>query len=184
MAPCEIRIDASSGKSIRSLLAICSGLQDLAQRRSRRRPWRRPIQRTSGPDTAVPSGVVMVPASRSCTYWRNASFAASFATFGRLARRSACHWAAVARYSRCPLRVAAADLVDRQTLDAMQPTDLCPHLHVEHFLPGRGSGQGPFIHTFSGGPKSKRVRSAPLIRGRFSRRRQHPPARPVGSFAP
>lgn len=40
---------------------------------------------------AAPSGLVIVPASRSCTYSRRAWFAASFAVFGRRARRSACH---------------------------------------------------------------------------------------------
>jgi hypothetical protein len=74
----------------------------------------------------LPSGVVMVPANRSCTYCLSASFATSFGTFGRLDRRSACHWAAVARYSRLPLRVAAfrhnsfetveADLLNRRAI--------------------------------------------------------------------
>jgi len=110
-------MDSSSGKSIRSRFAICSGLHDLAQRRSARRPCRRPIQRTSGPGTAAPSGLVIVPASRSCTYSRRARFAASFATFGRRARRSACHWAAVARYSSRPPRVAAFRRSSREIVD-------------------------------------------------------------------
>jgi hypothetical protein len=70
---------------IRSRLAICSALHEEAQRRSCRRPWRRPIQRTSGRATAAPSATVIMPASQSCTYWRRASFTASFATFGRRA---------------------------------------------------------------------------------------------------
>jgi hypothetical protein len=70
MASCEVRIVSSWGKSTRSRLAICSGLHDLAQRRSLRRPCRRPIHRTSGPGTVVPSGAVIRPASRSCTYTR------------------------------------------------------------------------------------------------------------------
>ena len=111
------RMHSSSGKSIRSRFAICSGLHDLAQRRSARRPCRRPIQRTSGPGTAAPSGLVIVPASRSCTYSRRARFAASFATFGRRARRSACHWAAVARYSSRPPRVAAFRRSSREIVD-------------------------------------------------------------------
>jgi hypothetical protein len=37
LASCEIRIDSSSGRSIRSRLAICSGLQAFAHRRSCRR---------------------------------------------------------------------------------------------------------------------------------------------------
>ncbi len=49
----------------------------------------------------------MTPASPS----RSLLFAASFATFGRLARRSACHWAIVARYCRSPPRVAATSRV-------------------------------------------------------------------------
>ena len=92
-------MDSSSGKSTRSRFAICSGLHDLAQRRSARWPWRRPIKRTSGPATSSPAGVVITPARRSCTYSRSALFAASLATLGRLARRSACHCAVVARYS-------------------------------------------------------------------------------------
>jgi hypothetical protein len=45
----------------------------------------------------VPLAAVTVPASRSCTYCLRISFAASLATFGRLARRSACHCAVEAR---------------------------------------------------------------------------------------
>src|SRR6266487_4243448 len=66
---------------------LLQGLLKLAHRRSRRRPWRRPTHRTSGPRTAAPSGVAIVPARPSCTYVRSASFAASFAALGRLARR-------------------------------------------------------------------------------------------------
>jgi hypothetical protein len=40
-------------------------------------------------------------------YSRNAAFAASLETFGRLARRSACHCAVVARYSKRYVRVDA-----------------------------------------------------------------------------
>src|SRR5207253_8544398 len=65
------------------------------------------MKRTSGPSTGSPSGLAIVPASRSCTYSRSLSFAASFATFGRLARRSACHCAVVARYSKWYVRVDA-----------------------------------------------------------------------------
>ena len=39
----------------------------------------------------IGGGLVIVPASRSCTYSRRAWSAASFAIFGRRARRSACH---------------------------------------------------------------------------------------------
>lgn len=46
MASCEIRIDSSLGKSTRRRFEICSGLHDVAQRRSWRRPCLRPIQRT------------------------------------------------------------------------------------------------------------------------------------------
>jgi hypothetical protein len=53
----------------------------------------------------LPSGLAIVPASRSCTYSRSASLLASFDTFGRLARRSACHCAVVARYVIAWLRV-------------------------------------------------------------------------------
>ena len=57
------------------------------------------MNRTSGPGTSSPSGRAIAPARRSCTYSRSRSLAASLATFGRLARRSACHCAVVARYS-------------------------------------------------------------------------------------
>ena len=117
-------MDSSSGKSIRSRFAICSGLHDLAQRRSARGPCRRPIQRTSGPGTAAPPGLVIVPASRSCTYSRRAWSAASFAIFGRRARRSACHWAAMARYSSPPPRVAAFRRSSREIVDGDRPVRL------------------------------------------------------------
>jgi hypothetical protein len=51
--------------------------------------FRRGRSRAIGPRTGSPSGLAIVPASRSWTYSRRASFAASLATFGRLARRSA-----------------------------------------------------------------------------------------------
>jgi hypothetical protein len=100
-----------------SLLAICSGLHATAHRRSCRRPCRRPIQRTSGPGTVVPSGLTIRPPRRSCTYCFNRAFAASFATFGRRARRSACHCAVVARYSKVPPRVAALRRNSREIVD-------------------------------------------------------------------
>ena len=117
MASCDIRMDSSSGKSTRSLLAICSGLHEAAHRRSCRRPRRRPTQRTFGPGTAAPSGAAIRPPRRSCTYCLSSPFAASLATFGRFARRSACHWAVVARYSRFPLRVAAFRRSSREIVD-------------------------------------------------------------------
>jgi hypothetical protein len=46
--------------------------------------------------TVVPSGSFTSPASRSCTQVRSRSLSASFATFGRRARGSACHCAIVA----------------------------------------------------------------------------------------
>jgi hypothetical protein len=49
------------------------------------------------PGAGLPSGVRIIPASRSCTYSRNRSLAASFEILGRRARRSACHRAVVAR---------------------------------------------------------------------------------------
>jgi hypothetical protein len=122
IASCEMRMDSASGKSGGSRLAICSGLCDLAQRRSFRRPCRRPIQRTSGPCSDLPSTVVTVPASRSCTYCLNASPAASLATFGRRARRSACHCAVVARYPSRPLRVAALRRSSREIADGARPS--------------------------------------------------------------
>ena len=76
MASCDIRMDSSSGKSTRSLLAICSGLHEAAHRRSCRRPRRRPTQRTFGPGTAAPSGAAIRPPRRSCTYCLSSPFAA------------------------------------------------------------------------------------------------------------
>ena len=76
---------------------FAQGLQDMAQRRSWRRPCRRPIHQTVGPDRYVSSGFVTAPARRSWTYRRSASLTASFAGFRRRARRSACHWAVKAR---------------------------------------------------------------------------------------
>jgi hypothetical protein len=70
--------------------AICSGLHAVAQCRSWRGPWRRPLNVVTGPATGLPSGARIAPASRSCTYSRSRSLAASFETLGRRARRSAC----------------------------------------------------------------------------------------------
>ena len=116
MASWETRIDSSSGKSSFSRSEICSGLHDVAQRRSWRRPWRRPFQFTAGP-TVLPFRMSIVPASRSCTYCRSGSLAASFATLGRLDFRSACHCAVDARYSNPPLRVAAFRRSSREIVD-------------------------------------------------------------------
>ena len=58
-----------------------------------------------------------MPASRSCTYQRSSSCAASFATFGLFAFRSACHCAVVARYSSPPLRVAALRRSSREIVE-------------------------------------------------------------------
>jgi len=91
-----------------------------------RRPWRRPTQRTSGPATGAPSGLAIAPARRSCTYFRNASFAASFETFGRLARRSACHCAVVARYTTAWLRVDALRRSSLEIVDADRPRRAIP----------------------------------------------------------
>jgi hypothetical protein len=121
LASCEIRIDSSSGKSSGSLFAICWGLHAVAQRRSVRRPCRRPIHRTFGPVTTAPAGLVITPARRSCTYCRSVSFVASLASFGRLARRSACHWAFVARYSSPPPRVAALRRSSREIVEGERP---------------------------------------------------------------
>jgi len=74
-------------------------------------------QRTRGPGSLVPSRAAIIPASRSCTYRRSLPFAASFAIFGRLAFRSACHWAVVARYLSPPPRVAALRRSSRETVD-------------------------------------------------------------------
>src|SRR4051794_26779569 len=93
----------------------------MPQRRFCRRPCRRPFQGTAGPATAAPPGATTAPASRSCTYVRSAGFAANFARFGRRAARSACHRAAVARYSRAPPRVAALRRSSREIVEAARP---------------------------------------------------------------
>src|SRR3954465_10162613 len=112
-----MRMVSSSGKSSRRRRAICSGLHAVAQRRSCRRPRRRPFHGTTGPRTAAPFGAMMRPASRSCTYRRSGSLIASLADFGRRAERSACHCAVVARYARPPLRVAALRRSSREIVD-------------------------------------------------------------------
>ena len=53
---------SSSGKSIRSRFEICSGLHDVAHRRSARGPWRRPDHVTCGPGTVSPPGLAIMPA--------------------------------------------------------------------------------------------------------------------------
>jgi hypothetical protein len=70
----------------------------------------------------VPSAAVTVPARRSCTYRRSGSLAASFATFGRVARRSACHCAVVARYAGAPPRVAALRRNSREMVEGVRPS--------------------------------------------------------------
>src|SRR3954464_9279426 len=117
MASWLMRMVSSSGKSSRKRRAICSGLQAVAQRRSCRRPRRRPFHGTTGPCTAAPFGAMMTPASRSCTERRSGSLIASLADFGRRAERSACHCAVVARYARPPLRVAALRRSSREMVD-------------------------------------------------------------------
>ncbi len=121
MASWEIRIEGSSGKLSANRLAICSGLHDLAQRRSLRGPWWRPIHRMSGPGTGPPSARVITPERRSLTYSRSCSFAASLDTLGRLARRSACHWAVEARYSRRYVRVEALRRSSREIVEGSRP---------------------------------------------------------------
>src|SRR3954464_4719807 len=112
-----MRMVSSSGKSSRKRRAICSGLHAVAQRRSCRRPRRRPFHGTTGPCTAAPFGAMMTPASRSCTERRSGSLIASLAGLGRRADRSACHCAVVARYARPPLRVAALRRSSREIVD-------------------------------------------------------------------
>src|SRR5680860_1721978 len=70
----------------------------------------------------VPSGAATIPARRFWTYSRSASLAASLATLGRFARRSACHCAVMARYSRLPQRVAALRLSSREIVDGERPS--------------------------------------------------------------
>ena len=117
MASWLMRMVSSSGKSSRKRRAICSGLQAVAQRRSCRRPRRRPFHGTTGPCTAAPFGALMRPASRSCTERRSGWLIASLADFERRADRSACHCAVVARYARPPLRVAAWRRSSRAIVD-------------------------------------------------------------------
>ena len=119
-----MRIEVSSGKSINSRLAICSGLHACDHRRACRRPCRRPFHSTRGPAIDRPPGVAMLPASRSCTYSRSAGFVSSLAGFGRIAARSACHCAVWARYSRPPPRVAALRRSSREIVDGDRPSCL------------------------------------------------------------
>ena len=62
-----------------------------------------------------------MPASRSCAYVRSFALSASFAGFGRLAARSACHCAGLARYSSSPPRVAALRRSSREIVDPDRP---------------------------------------------------------------
>ncbi len=66
-------------------------------------------------------GVAMLPASRSWTYVRSAGWVSSLAGLGRLAARSACHCAVIARYSTLPPRVAALRLNSREMVEAARP---------------------------------------------------------------
>src|SRR5665647_2663550 len=118
-----MRMDSSSGKSTSSRCAICSGLHDLAQRRSCRLAWLRPFQRgATGPDTTTPSGRRTCPTRRSWTYSRSRSLATSLAVFGRRATSSAFHCATPARYSSFPPRVAALRRSSLEIVDGSRPT--------------------------------------------------------------
>ena len=55
-------------------------------------------------------------------YRRNRGLTVSFAGFGRRARRSACHCAVEARYSRRPLRVAALRRSSLEIVDGERPS--------------------------------------------------------------
>lgn len=92
-------MDSSSGKSVRSRFAICSGLHDLAHRRSARRPVTPP----DPPNGWARHGGAIRPGDRPgepilhVLAQRSAALAAILEILGRLARRSACHCAVVAR---------------------------------------------------------------------------------------
>src|SRR3954465_14418829 len=112
----------SSAKSTFSRAEICSGLHALAHLRSWRRGLLRPFHPlTAGPATAVPSGRRTLPASRSWTYLRSRSSAASLAVLGRRATSSAFHCATDARYSSLPPRVAALRRSSREIVDGDRP---------------------------------------------------------------
>lgn len=117
-----MRMDVSSGKSMISRFAICSGLHARAHRRDFLRPWRRPFQAIFGPAITEPPGVAMLPASRFWTYVRSAGLVSSLAGLGRLAARSACHCAVIARYSAPPPRVAALRRNSREIVEAARPS--------------------------------------------------------------
>ena len=74
-------------------------------------------QGTCGPGIGRPSALVSVPASPSWTWLRSRWLAASVATFGRRAARSAFHCAAVTRYSNVPTRVATLRRSSREIVD-------------------------------------------------------------------
>ena len=78
-------MDSSSGKSTRSRFAICSGLHDVAHRRSAAcgRVAAR-SRRTSGPGTGVPSGRRSARRAAPARTRAAGRSPASFATFGRL----------------------------------------------------------------------------------------------------
>lgn len=67
------------------------------------------------------SGIWMVPDSRSWTYSRSRWFWTSFAVFGRRPRRSACHCATEARYSKWYVRVDALRRASRVTVEGERP---------------------------------------------------------------
>src|SRR5215207_1281080 len=118
-----MRMPSSSGKSISTRFAICSGLHAVAHLRSWRRGLFRPFHAAvCGPATGVASGQQTWPESRSCTYSRSRSFSTSLAVFGRRAISSAFHCATDARYSRVPPRVAALRRSSREIVDGARPT--------------------------------------------------------------
>ena len=111
-------MDPSSGNSMGSRWAICSGLHAVAHRRSCRRPLLRPFHcGAEGPEAGDPSARRIMPASRSATYSRSVAFSASLAGLGRRAISWAFHCATDARYAKDPLRVAALRRSSREIVD-------------------------------------------------------------------
>ncbi len=177
MASWLIRIDGSSGKSTRSLLAICSGLQPCTQRRSPRCGLLRPLHFGPGGPTARPPPPRTTPDSRSCTYAQSCSFAASLATLGRWARRSACHCAIDALYSSPTF---ASTRSDEAPARSSTGCDATAARSLGHHDPEREAAQSPPVpRTTGSGPTPMKLdRDSRRQRGGTTgtpRATRHPP---------
>lgn len=62
----------------------------------------------------------------------------------------------------------AISLIDRPSARCSRRISAQSSTLSTSFLPGRESGQGPLIHTISGGPGGRGVKTRPAIRGQYS----------------